>query len=116
MKAHRTLLPEDLLRYGPAKMARMVASEFGRASTGCQYRSDVVACYDRARELMGVLETVPIDDQTAAYLKPCYKLCVEKELLREERLAPEFVREFSDRMAEAFERAAQMLLKGPAHA
>lgn len=65
---------------------------------------------------MGVLETVPLDEATGQYLKPFYEECLERELLRDERLDPAFVKEFGLRIANAFEKAASMISDNPFHA
>ncbi len=109
MRNHKSLKPEDIIKHGPAKIALMVASEFLRASNGSQYRADVITCYERARELMGVLETVPMDDETGSFLKPIYKECIATNLLKNENLNPEFIKRFSTRIADAFGEAASRL-------
>ena len=100
MRNHKSLKPDDLIRRGPAKIALMVASEFIRASSGAEFKSDVIRCYDRGRELMGVLETVLLDEETGLYLKPFYRECVERDLLRDEKLDPAFVKDFKSIGAE----------------
>jgi len=116
MHSHRSLMPEDVLKYGPSKMALMVASEFWRAKEGSEYRSDVIACYDRARELMGVLETCDMGEDAGIYLKPYYEECRERELFLEDRLRTEEIEKFSTRLAEAFEEASVRIAKGQHHA
>jgi hypothetical protein len=116
MRAHRSLTPEDVLKHGRSKVALMVASEFWRAKEGSKYSKDVSLCYDRARELMGVLETCDLGEATAAYLKPYYYECRERDLLLQEPLVPLAVEKFSTRLAEAFEQAAHQLSKGSNHA
>lgn len=111
MRVHRSLQPDELFRRGPQKMALMVASEFYRASSGSDYRDDVIACYDRARELMGVLETFPLGPEAGSYLKPYYSECRKTELLRDDRLTPDYVKTFGVRLAEAFEKAAEMIAR-----
>jgi hypothetical protein len=116
MKYHKSLTSDGVLKYGPAKTALMVASEFWRASSGSEYRQDVVSCYRRAKELMGLLETVSLREDVAAELAPMYRDCRDTELLRDERLSPASVVEISTRMAEAFERAAARMGEGETHA
>jgi hypothetical protein len=114
VRAHRSLQPADVIKYGPSRIALMVASEFWRAAGGAKYRADVVACYGRARELMGILETVPFNEQVAAMLQPYYRKCIEKDLLRESRMSPKAVESFSREVAEAFERASDEMGEGDA--
>jgi hypothetical protein len=116
MRNHKSLKPDDLIKRGPAKIALMVASEFIRASTGSEFRSDVVRCYDRGRELMGVLETVLLSEEAGVYLKPFYQECIERDLLKDEKLDPVFVKNFGMRIAGAFEKAALMLTAKGSHA
>jgi hypothetical protein len=117
MKNHKSLRPEDLIRHGPAKIARMAASEFLRASAGSEYRSDVIRSYERGRELMGVLETVDLSEEAGLFLQPLYTECTLKKLLREETLTPSHVRDFALRIAQALESAALMILAAkPSHA
>ena len=75
MRNHKSLSPEDLARKGPDKIALMVASEFYRAAEGARYANDVTACFHRARELMGVLETMALPDEIAADMRPVYASC-----------------------------------------
>jgi hypothetical protein len=116
MRNHKSLKPEDLIKRGPEKIALMVASEFIRASTGSEFKSDVIRCYHRGRELMGVLETVSLSEETGAYLKPFYEECIESSLLKDERLDPAFVKSFGLHIADAFEKAASMMTAKPPHA
>jgi hypothetical protein len=109
MKAHRSLTAAQVRAKGPAAIALMVASEFGRAATGAKYRSDVLRCYDRARELMGLLEVLNLPGDVALHLRPLYKRCTLRELLKESRLTPAFIERASREMADAFDRAASLL-------
>ena len=65
MKAHRSLHRVDVLKYGPDQIAMMVASEFLRASERTQYASIANNCFERALELMGILETIPLNEDVA---------------------------------------------------
>ena len=65
---------------------------------------------------MGVLETVPLDEETGLYLKPFYQECLERDLLKDEKLDPAFVKEFGMRIADAFEKASLMISAKAAHA
>jgi hypothetical protein len=117
MKNHKSLKPEDLIRYGPAKIARMAASEFFRASAGSEYRSDVIRSYERGRELMGVLETVDLSEEAGLFLQPLYRECTMKNLMREETLTPSYVHNFALRIAQSLENAALMIsAPNPSHA
>jgi hypothetical protein len=109
MKYHRSQTPESVAQHGPSKIARMVASEFWRASSEPEYVQDVIACYDRARELMGILETIPFEPAIAESLVPVYKSCVRSELLQENRLTPPAIREFGERIAQKFDQVAERL-------
>jgi hypothetical protein len=110
MNAHRSLKRLDVTKYPVDKIALMVASEFLRASDRAHYITIVTGCFHRARELMGILETIDLNSDVAAELRPAYELCREKDLFVADRLAaPEGVREFSLKLAEAFEAAAHKL-------
>jgi len=75
MRNHKSITVESLSQKGPSKIALMVASEFYRASSGADYKADVLICFDRARELMGVLETIAMPNDIAADLAPLYRAC-----------------------------------------
>jgi hypothetical protein len=81
----------------------MVASEFYRAASGADYRSDVSACFDRARELMGVLETIPMPADIASDLRPLYTAC--RATLLEKIIAqqPEEIKGISEDFAQRFD-------------
>ncbi len=112
MKAHRSLQRLDVLKYPPEKIALMVASEFLRASARSEYPSIVQGCFDRARELMGILDTVDLGPEVASDLQPVYHRCTEEQLLGAKHL-PALVREMSLALAQAFERASERLQKPP---
>ena len=54
MRFHPSLTIDSVARHGAARVALMVASEFWRASNDAEFSADVLSCYERARELMGV--------------------------------------------------------------
>jgi hypothetical protein len=102
MKMHRSLTRLDVRRKGPAQIALMVASEFGRAASRASHRENVISCYARARELMGLLETIPLPFAVAARLKPIFARATEQQLLSENRLTPDFIQRSSLEFAEEF--------------
>ena len=55
---------------------------------------------------MGILETLPLEDEVALTLQPIYKQCIHDELVREDRMSPDHVKEFCTKLAEEFERVA----------
>lgn len=105
MMAHKGLSRRDVLRHGPAKIALMAASEFGRAASRKHDLKSVVACYRRARELLGILETIPLPPAAARRLKPLYGLARESALFDERRLDPRTLDRFSLEFADELERA-----------
>ncbi len=109
MKYHPSITRLHLLAKGPAAIALMVASEFGRASNRSQKEANVRACYNRARELMGVLETLPLPVRACRQLKPLFDRASERELLLEKRLDAGFIRKSCAEFADAFNRAATQL-------
>lgn len=109
MKAHRTLTREKLLRQGPARIALMVASEFGRASSRSAHPENVLACYARARELMGVLETIPMPRSVVHRLRPLYRRAAARELFQPARLDSRRTARSCAELAEEFNRAARKL-------
>lgn len=109
MKYHPSITRTHLVSKGPAALALMVASEFGRASNRSDHRENVLACYRRARELMGILETLKLPPEVCRRLKPLYDRASERELLSEKRLTPAFIRKSCAEMAHAFNSAAAQL-------
>jgi len=109
MQAHRSLRRTDVTRYSAAQIAMMVASEFLRASSRAQYPQIVHGCFGRARELMGILETIPMESDVAAALKSVYDRCTEDQLMVADRLPSESIRDLSENLAHAFERASENL-------
>lgn len=109
MKAHPGITRLHLVQKGAAAIALMVASEFGRASNRHAHEGNVRRCYERARELMGVLETLPLPASVARCLKPLYTRSTQQELYRPGRLEPGFVRKACAELAESFNRAATRL-------
>lgn len=106
MKYHPSITRAHLLSKGPAAIALMVASEFGRASNRNTHEQNVLACYHRARELMGVLETLSLPLPVCKQLKPLFDRSSERELLLQKRLTPDFIRKSCAEIADAFNRAA----------
>lgn len=88
MKAHRSLSRLDIVAKGPAMIALMIASEFSRAANRAAFRDNVVASYERARELCGILESLPLPNRAAHRLKPLVARMAAHQLYREERLTP----------------------------
>ncbi len=113
MNAHRSLSRLDVLKYSPDKISMMVASEFLRASARAQYPSIVSGCFDRAWELMGILETIALDANVAQDLSPVYRRCSHD--MRKGSIPVEAIRLSSLEIASVFEKAA-VLLKGNSHA
>ena len=109
MKAHRQLSRMHIIQKGPAAIALMIASEFGRAANRSEHRDNVLNCYRRARELMGVLETVALPLPVGRQLKPLYDRAAERHLLLEKHLTPDFVSKACAEFADAFNRAAASL-------
>jgi len=111
MMAHRSLTRRDIVEKGPAQIALMVASEFGRASSRAVHRGNVLSCYARARELMGILETLPLPKTVGARLKPLFARMIEREILLENRLTPHFIERSCQEFADEFTRASAMMSK-----
>src|SRR5438552_2779979 len=109
MKYHPSLSRQYVLSKGPQAMALMIASEFGRAANRSDHRDNVLKCYGRARELMGVLETLLLPFSVSLRLKPWYEKSQENELLLDERLQPAYVQQFCSEAAAEFIQAAQLL-------
>jgi hypothetical protein len=109
MQAHRSLRRTDVTKYPTTQIALMVASEFLRASSRAQYPQIVHGCFGRARELMGILETLTLETDVAAELKPIYERCTEDRLMVADRLPAESIQALSQHLAQAFERASEGL-------
>lgn len=109
MRFHKSSTTTDLLARGSSKLAMMVASEFWRAREGAEFREDAVRCFWRARELMGVLEIINLPESVVRELLPCYRECSLKSMFSEERLTPLAIQEFSSRLGEIFDHAAENL-------
>ena len=109
MNAHPSITRTHLVEKGPAAIARMVASEFGRASNRSAHEQNVLACYRRARELMGVLETLPLSPLVCRRLKPLFDRSSERELFLKNRMRPDFIRKSCREMADAFNQAAETI-------
>lgn len=111
MNAHRSLSRVDVQKYSPAQIALMVASEFLRASTRAHHASIANGCLHRARELMGILETLPLDANVALELSPIYYRCTEDQLIVADRMPAEQVRTLGLELATVFEKASEALAK-----
>ena len=109
MKAHSSLSRQYVLSKGPYAIALMIASEFGRAANRSEHRQNVLNCYHRARELMGILETVSLPLQVSQSLQPWYTKTSEHELLMEERMQPSWIHKFCNEAAAEFNQAASLL-------
>ena len=109
MRFHKSSTTTSLIERGPSILARMVASEFWRAREGADFREDAVRCLKRARELMGVLEIINLPEPTIQKLLPAYEECRLDSMFLEERLTPSAIQEFSSRLGEIFDAAAQEL-------
>ena len=107
MKAHKGLSRRDVLRYGPAKIALMAASEFSRAASRKHEQKNVLACFQRARELLGILETTTLPAAAARRLKPLYRLARESSLFSARRMDPRTLSRFGLEMADELQRAFQ---------
>jgi len=103
MKNHKSLTIEGLTDKGPSKIALMVASEFYRAAAGADYPADVASCFKRARELMGVLETIPLPEDIASDLRSIYTACRETLLDKVARQPSEEVKEIAEDFAQRFD-------------
>ena len=115
MKAHPGLSRAEVTRYPAEKITLMVASEFLRAADRVKYPDFVKNCFRRARELMGILETVPLRDDVALTLKDIYAQCGGGNLFQLLVRTPEDIRRKSLELAGSFE-AASRHLKGNGHA
>ncbi len=105
MKAHQGLSRRDVIGYGPAKIALMAASEFSRAVSRKHNRENVLACFRRARELLGILETMLLPAVAMRRLRPLYQLACERSLFSDRRLDPRTLSRFGLEMADELERA-----------
>jgi len=103
------LTRKDILRYTPDKIALMIASEFTRAANRAERIENVVACYERARELMGILETVSLAAVVSRRLRPIYQnVGMQKMLLLKDRNTA-YIRQSSLELADELTRAASGL-------
>ena len=110
MKAHPSLTRRHVLAKGVNAIALMIASEFGRAANRCEHRGNVLSCYGRARELMGILETVALPSSVSTRLKPWFEKSTERELLSEDHLEPAWIQQFCREAASEFDTAASHLI------
>ena len=116
MNAHRSLTRDDIAHRSPAAIALMVASEFSRASSRCHHRENVLSCYARAQELLGIMETLALTDEEVSLLQPLFKQCASGALLSESHLSPEAVEHLGTHLAEAFQIAAEKISQTKPHA
>lgn len=105
LHAHNGLTREDILRHPPGRIALMVASEFWRAAGKAEYPAIVQASFSRAKELMGILETIDLNPTATAALQTCYRQCIDRELEMLMRSSPTNIRLFCERLAQTFEQA-----------
>jgi len=103
MNAHKGLTRLDVLKYPPAKIGLMVASEFLRASNKTQYPEIVQKCFARARELMGVLEVADLDPECALYLQAYYRRCTDAQIAAVEQWPSVRLHDFCIELATVFE-------------
>jgi len=73
------------------------------AASGAEYRSDVASCFDRARELMGVLETIPLPVDIAVDLRPIYTACRASLLEKVTQQEPGQIKEIAEDFAQRFD-------------
>ena len=99
----------DIAQRSPDVIALMIASEFSRAASRCAHRDNVLKCYARAQELFGVMETLPLSEETALLFHSLYRQCASDRLVAEAYLAPEIVEKLGTELAEAFQRVAEKL-------
>jgi len=109
MKALKSLSREQVCAKGPSAIALMIASEFGRAVNRREHRDNVLGCYSRARELMGILETVRLPPLVSTRLKPLFDKSTERELMSEDHLQPDWIQKFCGEAAAEFNEAASKL-------
>jgi hypothetical protein len=106
MRAHKNLRRADVCRFAPEKIAQMAASEFLRAAKRLHRPEEAVACLERARELMGILETRLLPEKTARRLRPLYHRCARARLLENSTLSatrlPKISAEAADELTRAF--------------
>src|SRR5690349_14515064 len=99
----------DIAGRTPDAIALMIASEFSRAASRSAHRDNVLNCYARAQELLGIMETLALSEEAASYLQPLYRQCASKSLMSESHLTPEFIEHLGTHLAEAFQLAAKKL-------
>src|ERR1017187_8005119 len=109
MNAHRSMQRSDIAARAPDAIALMIASEFSRAASRSTHRDNVLHCYARAQELLGIMETLSLSEEAASCLQPLYKQCASKSLMSEAQLAPEIFEHLGTHLAEAFQHAAERL-------
>jgi hypothetical protein len=116
MNAHRSMKRADIASRSPRDIALMIASEFSRASSRRHHRENVLSCYSRAHELLGIMETLPLTEESGLLLQPLYRSCATQTLTAESALIPERVLEVGQRLADAFLAAAERLSRSVPHA
>ncbi len=109
MKVHRSLTRSQLIQKGPAHIAMMVASEFTRAAKWAAQPDSVRSCYNRARELMGVLETIRLPSDIGLSLKPFFDQASERELMSDKCVSSKWVTSHCTAFAQAFEQTSSAL-------
>src|ERR1017187_5757268 len=109
MNAHRSMQRSDIAARAPDAIALMIASEFSRAASRSDHRDNVLNCYARAQELLGIMETLSLSEEAASCLQPLYSQCASKSLMSESHLTPEFIEHFGTHLSEAFQLAAERL-------
>lgn len=107
MQAHPGLSRTDALKYGPSKILLMVASEFGRAGDLANHPDKARACLERARELMGLLETIDLPEHQAQMLAPYFQRSRREMIDTLLGESPEALREICQDFAERFELLAR---------
>jgi hypothetical protein len=113
LNSHPGLTRQDVMKYGPAKMLLMAASEFWRAGDLATHPEKVKGCLSRAQELLGLVETVELPEDAARMLQPYMARCRNEILLRIAQEPPDAIREICQDYAERFELMAQAMKEVP---
>jgi hypothetical protein len=109
MNAHRSLSRKDVVKHGPQNIALMVASEFLRAAGRADHPALAEAAVRRARELMGILETLPLPVDAARRLQPIYRRCASRRLFAGERPLAAQIRRGGLELGDEFTRASALM-------
>ncbi len=112
MKHHPSLSVGGLKKRRMDEVALMIASEFSRTASMSHRLPNAQQAYERARELMGVFETLELPEAVAVPLSFLYRRCPEQSL---SQWPPEKIRLFSEELPEQFIHASEAL-KGYPHA